>query len=370
MIPDRDERYGGPRDRATPDSYINISREAFLSDDPEDDEEEDHPSVKRSPLAIVIGILIGVGVAGGIGWYAYSRIMPKTVPKGSEIPLIKAETDRIKVKPENPGGMDVPNRDKLIYQQMGEGNLPPEEERLLPAAESPLKPPEAKVPPPLVAVPAPASPARVAETVPPVVKANEAPLSHRSVGTAPLENGGVSVPVPPLRTAVPPVAASTPMAIAPLVAPIGVAPVPPPMAPVTVASHHAPAAETQATEAQHSAPSAAATKPHPPAKVANVPAPAPAPVAPPAKGGADLAGVKVQLGSLRAADLAEKTWEHMASRNGDLLGGLKHKVVQVDLGEKGIYYRIYAGPLSDVDAAKTLCSGLEQRKIGCMIVKK
>src|SRR5438477_3005932 len=45
----------------------------------------------------------------------------------------------------------------------------------------------------------------------------------------------------------------------------------------------------------------------------------------------------------------------------DLLGKLSAVAVRADLGDKGTYYRIQAGPLSDGAAAERLCGELRQR---------
>lgn len=44
------------------------------------------------------------------------------------------------MKPETPGGMEVPNRDKLVYERLRQSNAELPVERLLPAAEKPVRP--------------------------------------------------------------------------------------------------------------------------------------------------------------------------------------------------------------------------------------
>ena len=70
------------------------------------------------------------------------------------VPVIRAQTGPIKVRPENPGGLKVPYRDKLVYDRMQksagdkgqdgghDGGRGPE--RLLPPPEQPLPRPAAK----------------------------------------------------------------------------------------------------------------------------------------------------------------------------------------------------------------------------------
>ena len=79
---------------------------------------------------------------------------------------------------------------------------------------------------------------------------------------------------------------------------------------------------------------------------------------------------RVQLAAVRSADTAESEWMRLKKKNEDLLGGLTLDVIKIDLGaDKGIFYRLRAGPLASEAAAKNLCEQLSVRKIGCLIVR-
>ncbi|MBC7906940.1 MAG: SPOR domain-containing protein, partial [Rhodospirillaceae bacterium] len=112
----------------------------------------------------------------------------------------------------------------------------------------------------------------------------------------------------------------------------------------------------------------------PRAQVAVAP-PAPAPVAPPPPPAAAPAKVPaggdwlIQLGALRSAPDADKEWGRIQHTNHDLLGSLKPDVVRVELGEKGTFWRLRAGPLSE-QAAKQMCAELKSRNQGCIIARK
>src|SRR5690349_9916326 len=73
--------------------------------------------------------------AGGL-WFAYVQgTRHSTVPVSAgddSVPLIRADQRPIKVEPDQPGGMDVPDRDKLVFSEKNGG---PPVERLLPPAE-------------------------------------------------------------------------------------------------------------------------------------------------------------------------------------------------------------------------------------------
>jgi hypothetical protein len=82
------------------------------------------------------------------------------------------------------------------------------------------------------------------------------------------------------------------------------------------------------------------------------------------------AGVtRLQLGSVRSEDAARQEWERIRRKNADLLGSLSATPIRADLGDKGIYYRIQTGPVSDPAAAERICSELRQRSIGCIIAR-
>ena len=77
----------------------------------------------------------------------------------------------------------------------------------------------------------------------------------------------------------------------------------------------------------------------------------------------------MQLGAVRTESEARGEWERLKRKNTDLLGTLSAVAVRADLGEKGIYYRIQAGPISNTSTADRICSELRQRRLACMIVR-
>jgi cell division septation protein DedD len=127
------------------------------------------------------------------------------------------------------------------------------------------------------------------------------------------------------------------------------------MPPVSATPENPPAA-TQIAQPQQQAAA-------PPSKVAQLP-PGSTKLAP-----TQAAGTRLQLGSLRTEDAARQEWERIKRKNSDLLGSLSATPVRTDLGDKGIYYRIQAGPIADPAAAERICGELKQRSIGCIIAR-
>ena len=249
----------------------------------------------RRFLAILVALVVMALFAGGL-WVAYTQgARNSSAPSAAgEAPLIKADTRPTKVKPEQPGGMQVPDRDKMIYNQGRGGQARPVVEHLLPPAEKPLPRP----------------------TAPPAVP--------------------------------PPAAAPAPVAAA--------APTPPPAPPV---------AETPPT------PPANVAKPeqHPAAASGRAPPAAPKPLSPRVQPASAGGGARIQLGSVRSEEQARQEWERIKRRNADLLGGLSATPVRADLGDKGVYYRIQAGPVGDPAKAERICAELKQRNVGCIIAR-
>ncbi len=96
--------------------------------------------LKRRTLAAFV-VAVALGGFSAIVWYSFTKDQGDGAD--SLVPLIKAENTPIKVRPEKPGGMEVPNQDKLVYSRMNPGELPPPVEKLLPLPETPVAKPAA-----------------------------------------------------------------------------------------------------------------------------------------------------------------------------------------------------------------------------------
>jgi hypothetical protein len=93
----------------------------------------------RGLIAGLVAVVV-VGVFAGGLWFAYQQGLRHGGGStgAADVPLIRADERPTKLKPENPGGMEVPDRDKLIYTQKR-----PTVEHLLPPPEKPMPRPTA-----------------------------------------------------------------------------------------------------------------------------------------------------------------------------------------------------------------------------------
>ena len=78
-------------------------------------------------------------------------------------------------------------------------------------------------------------------------------------------------------------------------------------------------------------------------------------------------GWRVQVASVKNEDVAKSTWARLQSAHGDVMANLRMQAVRVDLGDKGVWYRVQAGPL-DEKQAHSICSMLKSRKADCVMV--
>ncbi len=73
---------------------------------------------------------------------------------------------------------------------------------------------------------------------------------------------------------------------------------------------------------------------------------------------------------MRSLERAQGEWARLRRKNSDPLGNLTLSVAKAGLGpEKGVFYRLRAGPVADEAAARALCAKLARHKMGCLVVR-
>ena len=78
-------------------------------------------------------------------------------------------------------------------------------------------------------------------------------------------------------------------------------------------------------------------------------------------------GWRIQIASVKNEDIAKSTWARLQAAHGDVLANLRMQPTRVDLGDKGVWYRVQAGPL-DEKQAQSVCGTLKGRKTDCVAV--
>jgi hypothetical protein len=79
-------------------------------------------------------------------------------------------------------------------------------------------------------------------------------------------------------------------------------------------------------------------------------------------------GIRIQLAAVKNADEAPKEWSRLQKALGTQLDGLVLTVESVDLGTKGVYHRIQAGPFPDKAAAAAKCAVIKQMNQDCLVI--
>lgn len=270
------------------------------------------PGIRSPKRLITAGIALGAVAAFGVGiWFAYDQGV-KRGASGAP-PLIRADQGPTKVAPENPGGMQVPNQDKQIYERLPgntAANTAGQTEKLLPPQERPSATPTQ---PNVATSPAVSVPTRPAQSVP-----------NQSTAVPNRTDAPSPAPIPPT-----PAAPGQPQPVAPRTATAPATPAPAPTSP---------AATTRAA--------------------------APAPTVTATPGGS----ARIQLASLKDQAAATATWNQLQKKFPDVLGGLQPSYERVEIADKGTFIRLQAGPLKDRAEAQSACNALAAKNQGCIVV--
>lgn len=260
-------------------------------------------------------VFIGIAVLGLV--IILIAVVFSSVPNKSDpgdpgaLPLIRADKSPFKIKPEDPGGMAVPNKDSTIFETL-KGTSQGETENLLEddADTAAVKAREEVV-------------AKVETKTEPLVDVD--PTKSNAPSDDELEN------VPPQPKAVADTEIVKKEEPAPKVEP---------------------KKETSIIDTLKEEGKAAVKKEEP------------KPVAKPVASGGS---TYIQLASVKSEADANKQWAGFKSKNPEL-SNLSLKVQKADLGAKGIYYRIQAGPLSPENASST-CAAIKSRGGSCLVAK-
>jgi cell division protein FtsN len=304
----------------------------------------------------LLGVLVAVSaIAGfaGIAWYAIKQ--GKKNP-AAIVPIIQADNSPVKVLPEQPGGMKVPNQDKLIYLQISPDGKKTVKEKMLPGAEKPMPKPKPPKPEqaakataegdakPKPVVPAPLQPPRMEAPAGAKPGGADAAKARAAAEEKAGEAKGKALDRDALAAKMEAVTKEAPKETRPA-------------APAKAQEGGEP--ETPAKPDTAAAGAAAdAAKPETP------------PASPQIAATAADGRFHVQLGSSRLKDRAEAEAKRLNGLHASVLGEAKISAVRADLGERGIYYRLWAGPFGDRAAAETLCGKLKARKQGCLVLKR
>ena len=269
-------------------------------------EEDDEKMEKRFSSvrihAIGIGVLVGVLIAILFSVFLFGS----SDNDDSDEPIVVTESQRpVKVRPTNPGGMEIPDQDKTIYKRMRSDAVDTKVEKFVVADEEPVRP---------------QVPTREGEVL-------------GKPRTMPIDSGEMELEVLSVQESA-------------VQAPVAKQVQPKVQEPVIAESKTEPTVK----KVEPAKPKAAATA-----------------TAKPATKLSDN-NWHVQLISLPSKAGAEKTWPKILKAHSALLSGLPHDIVEVKL-KKGTFYRLRVGSFKDRKDAQDLCDKLKARKQDCALTK-
>lgn len=121
------------------DSFFSEFKER-ISVDPLGDSVKHVKKKASKKQTITIASLIIFAIIAGISWNIYSSYKGNKASI-AEIPILRADIEPEKVRPSEPGGMEVPYMDKLVYERIGNSSdINEGYERILPTEEKPVAP--------------------------------------------------------------------------------------------------------------------------------------------------------------------------------------------------------------------------------------
>lgn len=276
----------------------------------------------RRKKGVLIGVLIGVVIAVVVAFLTFGRFVSAYRASGGDAPLIKADRSPVKVRPATPGGMEVPNQDKLIYERLRESDAV-RVEKLMPAPEKPALPEDEED-----------ASDEIAQIIA-LEEPQETPQSLEVASTTLVGEDGERVEVM-FRT---------------------------------ISSEQAQNRVEQAkkTIEARKAQAAAVLKSSAPAK--QKPAPEKPAAKPEAKKAAPAETFAVQLVSTKNRDASEKEWTRLSKKHADALKGLPHEISEIKT-DKNTFYRLRTGVFDSRDKADAVCRKLKDKKQECLVVKR
>jgi cell division protein FtsN len=298
-------------------------------------EEEDDVEGSRLPLLIVLALLV-LAMFAGVVWLAYTQ----GVARGrGETPVLTANGPE-RVAPQAGGDGTVPYQGFKIYEQPAPADD---------TADTPAKP-AANAAPAVTPAPKPVAQKPPAPPAPVVAKpATPPPAPVKAAAATPAPNPAAPAPAKS-------VAALIQQANSPPAAPKPATP---------LATAKAATAPPPAMKQAVIPPVAAATA-APRTLVAPTEAPA-APVMPKPAATAPTGTYVLQIGAYKSQADADTAWKTYKAKHGALLSGYSDDIQQADLGEKGTWYRLRIGGLSNKEVATALCDRLKADGGACIL---
>lgn len=286
--------------------------------------EERKNEINRSKN-VFVGTISGIALAAVVGWFVLS---PRYATQSdTEIPVIRRPQTAVKVQPSDPGGMEIQNQDKSVY------DIIEKKQENAPVVENLLPPPEVPQLPTITAetqVSSNIGNPEIIQKAENIIKSAEDKAPVTNASTAPIEEN-VKIAQP------------TQVAV--------VQNEPEPKKEITI--KEASLAQPEKTEAE---------------KI-NIPAKAETPTPQQPVAVATTGDWQVQLISSPNRSSVDAAWNGLVKKYPSLKGQPR-EIETADLGSKGTYYRLKAGAFAERSGADKLCNDIKALGGTCIVKKK
>lgn len=345
---------------------------ADLNDAFADDQEDEEPGGSLAgTVSKVLAAMVVAGLFAAVILYAYSWTSGARDQSGQNVPVVEAEPGPEKVKPEDPGGMDVPYQDQLVLNQ---GDTNAETETLLPPPEAPRAPETGgggrgaantqsgttgdadPAPGSGGAAPGDQQVARTDGSRTPDGARGEQP--DGVTGTARDRDGTGETPDAAGRGS----GGGDPDAPVPRP---GDKPAAPEAADAPAAGDDDGAGPSEGDRARAVSGDAGAGD----AAAAETSADGPDAALEEGDGAAGGGDVLIQLAAFQKRANAETAWQRIREKHRNLLGNQKLQLQRVRIPEKGIFWRVRTGPFPNRATAADLCGQLKARGQPCLVME-
>ncbi|MBE6452531.1 MAG: hypothetical protein E7012_03465 [Alphaproteobacteria bacterium] len=320
------------------DDFLDEFRQK-LNTEPVENFEERKNEISRSKN-VFIGTVSGIALAAVVGWFVLS---PRyTNHQDAELPVIRRPQTAVKVQPADPGGMEILNQDKSVYDIIEKKDTStPKVEKLLPAPEEPQLPVIATVED--IKTPAAEQAQKIIETAElkpqaETPKTNEPKIEEAKIEEAKIEEAKIEE-----------AKIETPKEIK-------VAPQPQPAPEEPIAETPKTISPEQPTEKNKDINLPIPTKEEKPVNIT-------------AKVIVSKGPWQVQLLSSPNRKAIDSAWSGLVKKY-PMLEGQPQEIETADLGSKGTFYRLKAGGFGERSGADRLCNDIKALGGTCIVKKK
>lgn len=320
----------------------------------EDEQPEERRSILPKPGTLLALLIGGVVLAGG-GWFALGS---GGVVGSGEPAIIKADATPLKQRPENPGGITVPNQDSKVYERVsGDQTAEEQQASLISTNEAPVDLNSGTDEPITEGLDFGGSDPDVE-----MMEKSEDRIDEQMADQG-VEQSDQGIAITPHKVKTMVVKADGTLAPAGDDTPAAAGPV------VEPAVNAARAALQRTQEGSQAANVASAEQTGSIAAIAADDAPAQAETTTPTQVAAVASGAwAIQLASVPSEEAAKSTYDGLSKKYGSVLGGRGVNIVKAEVAGKGTFYRVRV-PTQTRDEAVQLCTNLKSAGGSCFVSK-